>query len=193
MPAKTAKGPIGFDVSISDPKERIQAYIDTYRNDEEYEGFESTLMKSLHIISASVSLPNPNPPQASSTLATTTFALPVVPALCNPMGNMHGGAVATLADMATTMATAPLSQRGFWEFGGVSRTLSVTYLKPVKVGGVVEVVCEVRSIGRRLSVTQCVVREKETGEMLALAEHGKSALLDQTFPPVRGRGDRSNL
>ncbi|KAK4502192.1 hypothetical protein PRZ48_005617 [Zasmidium cellare] len=185
MASRTAKGPIGFDVSIQDPKERIQAYIDTYRNDKSYGGFEASLMKAIHV--TSVSLQHPAP---SSTLATSTFELVVIPPLCNPMGNMHGGAVATLADMATTMATAPLSQPGFWDFGGVSRTLSVTYLKPVRLGRTVEIVCEVRSIGRRLSVTQCVIRQKETGEMLALAEHGKSALADQTFPVSGGGGAR---
>lgn len=38
-----------------------------------------------------------------------------------------------------------------------------------------------------VAVIQCVIREKESGEMLALAEHGKSALADQTFPAV-GKG-----
>lgn len=101
-------------------------------------------MSSINIVSVLF------PQSPSTTLATTIFELIVNPPLCNPMGNMHGGAVATLADMATTMATAPLAQKGFWEFGGVSRTLSVTYLKPVKLGGVVRVECEVRSIGKRL-------------------------------------------
>lgn len=163
-------------------------------------------MSSIDIVSASF------PQSPSTTLATTIFELTVSPPLCNPMGNMHGGAVATLADMTTTMATAPLAQKDFWEFGGVSRTLSVTYLKPVKLGGVARVECQVRSIGRRLcklclstmpavsfvkrtdanifflAVIQCVIREKNSGEMLALAEHGKSALVDQTFPVNRSGG-----
>lgn len=42
------------------------------------------------------------------------------------------------------------------------------------------------------AVIQCVIREKETGEMLALAEHGKSALADQTFPVVGNGGARSS-
>lgn len=48
------------------------------------------------------------------------------------------------------MATAPMSKEGFWDFGGVSRTLGVTYLKPVQLGAVVSVECQLRSIGRRL-------------------------------------------
>lgn len=52
--------------------------------------------------------------------------------------------------MATTMATAPVAEKGWWEFGGVSRTLGVTYLRPVKGGREVRVECVVRGVGRRL-------------------------------------------
>jgi acyl-coenzyme A thioesterase PaaI-like protein len=38
--------------------------------------------------------------------ASVAFELTCPSGLCNPMDRMHGGAMATLADMATTMATA---------------------------------------------------------------------------------------
>lgn len=167
--------PIGFDVSLP-PKERIQKYIDTYRNDPAYkvkhipntsfrhltsfQGFESALMYSLNLIS--VHAQSPKDPSSAS-LATTIFELTVIPQLCNPMNNMHGGAVATLADMATTMAAAPIARKGFWEFGGVSRTLSVTYLRPVRLGRVVRVECQVRSVGRRLC-KWCILLDLRFGD-----------------------------
>ena len=101
-------------------------------------------MRTISVHSASASS------TSGAELAHCVFHLRVLPAFCNPMGNMHGGAVALLADMATTMATAPASQPGWWEFGGVSRTLQVTYLKPVVGGTEVEVECFLRGAGRRL-------------------------------------------
>ena len=72
-----------------------------------------------------------------------------VPGLCNPIGRMHGGAVSLLADMSTTMATAPISNKDFWEFGGVTRTLNVTFLQPIPRGAVLLADCKLISIGKR--------------------------------------------
>ena len=82
--------------------------------------------------------------------AHAVFEIEVVPMFCNAMGNMHGGAIATVADIATTMAIAPISREGFWEYPGVSRTLNVTYLSPAQLGTVIVIECMLRSIGSRL-------------------------------------------
>jgi acyl-coenzyme A thioesterase 13 len=82
--------------------------------------------------------------------ATVTFELTVVPSLCNRMNILHGGAAALIFDMCTTMAVAPISRADFWAFGGLSRTLSVTFLRPVSLGTVVVIECEVIQIGKRL-------------------------------------------
>ncbi|EME42966.1 hypothetical protein DOTSEDRAFT_45021 [Dothistroma septosporum NZE10] len=81
--------------------------------------------------------------------------------------------------MATTFAQVAIAKDGFWEFGGVSRTLSVTYLKPIVQDTVVVIECSVRSVGKRSTVLQCVMKDKATGKLLALAEHGKAALASQ--------------
>jgi len=65
---------------------------------------------------------------------------------------MHGGAVALLIDMTTTLAVSPLSKEGFWHFGGVTRTLGLTCLRPVPGGERVLVECVVRGIGKRLGM-----------------------------------------
>jgi acyl-coenzyme A thioesterase 13 len=87
---------------------------------------------------------------AATPNATVKFEMAVTPALGSRMGNMHGGAIALVYDMCTTMCAAPLARKDFWWFGGVSRTLSVTYLRPVKVGMRIVVECEVLQIGSRL-------------------------------------------
>jgi hypothetical protein len=79
--------------------------------------------------------------------------------------------------------------------------LSVTYLNPAFVGETVVIDCALKSIGRRLcklvrfasvpepverpilmevAVTQCVVKQKQSGKLVALAEHGKAALGEQS-------------
>jgi acyl-coenzyme A thioesterase 13 len=45
--------------------------------------------------------------------ATVTFELLDTPAFGNRIGNMHGGVVALVYDMCTTMCVASLSQRDF--------------------------------------------------------------------------------
>jgi len=94
---------------------------------------------------------------------------------------MHGGFTAMLIDMTTTMTTAPVASEGFWEFGGVSRTMSITYLGPIVQGSVVEIETNVVGIGKRLSTTLCVVRDQGTGAVLATGEHGKAAIDLQKF------------
>ena len=82
--------------------------------------------------------------------AICVFEIEVLPGLSNSIGRMHGGAVALLADMATNMATAPVSEKGFWEQGGVTRTLNITLLQPIPRGITLTVECMLRSIGKRL-------------------------------------------
>lgn len=112
-------------------------------------------------------------------MVKVVFEVNVVQQLCNPMHNMHGGAVALLADMATTMAAAPAAREGFWEFGGVSRTLSVTFIKPIPRGTTARVECTLLSVGARLSLLRCIIKDSVSHALLATAEHGKVALSAQ--------------
>lgn len=99
--------------------------------------------------------------------------------MLNGMGNLHGGASATLIDHLTTIAIAPLSSKGKFEYGGVSRTLNVSYMKPAKSGEEVEAVCECVNVGRRLAAIRCVLRRESDGEILVTGEHHKASIDDQ--------------
>lgn len=55
-----------------------------------------------------------------------------------------------IVDMCTTLTQAPLAAPGYWEFGGVSRTLSVTYLRPIPKDTEILIVCEVVQVGKAL-------------------------------------------
>ncbi|KFY46803.1 hypothetical protein V494_00321 [Pseudogymnoascus sp. VKM F-4513 (FW-928)] len=91
------------------------------------------------------------------------------PSHANRLGNLHGGCASTIFDIATTVALVPISKPDFWKFVGVSRTLNVTYLRPVPVGETVVIECEVIAIGKRL----CTMRRKSDGALTCICEHGK--------------------
>jgi acyl-coenzyme A thioesterase 13 len=85
--------------------------------------------------------------------AIAKFSMVVVQNLCNRTGMLHGGAMSMIVDMATTLAQAPLATAGYWEFGGVSRTLNVTYLRPIPKDTEILIVCEVMQVGKALGMS----------------------------------------
>ncbi|PLN80724.1 HotDog domain-containing protein [Aspergillus taichungensis] len=68
----------------------------------------------------------------------------VGPNYCSHIGIMHGGAISLIFDLCTTMCAAPSDFRAF---GGVSRTLNVTFLRHVRQGSWVRIYCVLLHIG----------------------------------------------
>ncbi|KIX09205.1 uncharacterized protein Z518_00284 [Rhinocladiella mackenziei CBS 650.93] len=160
---------MAFDVSVPDPKERIQVYIDAYRKSDpaNHQGFDEVFMREhISVVSAT----------RSADKAAAVFEMKAAPVFTNRMGNMHGGAVAMIHDMCTTMTAAPLAKKEFWWFGGVSRTLSITYLRPVRKDMELSIECEVLQQGMRLSTIRSQMRNKKTGALLSVAEHNKASI-----------------
>lgn len=106
------------------------------------------------------------------------------------MKNLHGGCCATLFDWCTTTALVLVSKKGFWRFKGVSRTLNVTYLRPVPEGEVVLIESELVHAGKNLcepvvvsspqintnayiGALKGVMKRKSDGAILTMCEHGK--------------------
>lgn len=117
-------------------KERVLALENEMLQDPEYSGFDTFSLKNsgLALLDA-----QPN---------RTTWQLDIGSHLCNKSGNLHGGAAATIMDNLTSTALITIMKDGFLDGGHVSRTITMSYLRPVPDGSRVRVECEVQSAGR---------------------------------------------
>lgn len=101
------------------------------------------------------------------------FSFTVRPENCNASGNLHGGCTATLFDFATSMPLTFVNKPGFWLQLGVSRTLNVSYLRPIPCGSKILIDCELLSIGKTLCMTRGLMKRESDGVVLTSCEHGK--------------------
>nr|OQO18784.1 hypothetical protein B0A51_13756 [Rachicladosporium sp. CCFEE 5018] len=97
-------------------------------------------------------------------LTLVTYAFPVSEFHCNMSGNMHGGFQSTAFDMLTSLAImANLEPGNPFMDGGVSRTLSVTYLRPAPLGEMLVMECEVTHVGKRMAMTRGLLKRERDG------------------------------
>jgi acyl-coenzyme A thioesterase 13 len=87
---------------------------------------------------------------------------------------MHGGAAGVIFDMSTTSALCPLARPNYWQFmGGVTRTLNISYLKPVPIGVTVLLRSKVVSVGRQMAMIQGTMTSLDEKVVYCTAEHHK--------------------
>lgn len=99
-----------------------------------------------------------------------TFLYTVETPHCNTLASLSGGAATTLIDFLTTLPLCHVADPA-WAYLGVSRTLSLTFLKPAPAGKTVRIECEVLGVGRKLATVRATVKS-EDGAVLIVAEHG---------------------
>ncbi|KAL1897032.1 hypothetical protein Sste5346_004236 [Sporothrix stenoceras] len=102
-----------------------------------------------------------------------SFAFTVRPKHCNRMNSLHGGCIASIFDFTTTLSLARIGRPGFWDSLGVSRSLSVTYLRPAPAGTELLIDCEVVQVGRTLAALRGSIKRRRDGQLVAVCEHGK--------------------
>ncbi|KAG6224659.1 hypothetical protein E4U34_000122 [Claviceps purpurea] len=147
-----------------DPIQRAREFL-ARDDDERWRAGEwmSTLLPHLNVTSADPSAP-----------ARVTFSFTCLDHHCNRLGNLHGGAAATLFDLCTTMPLVLISKPGFWQFLGVTRNLNVSYFRPVPKGEEVVIEAEAVQVGKRLATLKGVMRRKRDGEIVSICEHLKA-------------------
>ncbi|KAF3070814.1 putative thioesterase superfamily protein [Daldinia childiae] len=156
--------------------EKVEAYLKLASESQDPNNHEwmTTIAPYLSIISYSSSPPHPS----------ITFRFTVQPIHSNGLGNLHGGCASTIFDACTTLPLHLISKPGFWQYTGVSRTLNVTYLRPVPVGTTVDIKCDILHAGRKLCALRgemkAVIDDSREGPLLVVCEHGKAS----TDPPV---------
>lgn len=110
-------------------------------------------------------------------LANVVFAFPVEKYYCNNSNTMHGGFQATAFDNLTSLAIMCNATPGStWLDAGVSRVLTVNYLRPAMEGEVLLCECEVVQVGKRMAMTRGVLRREKDGKVVSTCEHNKSAV-----------------
>ncbi|KAL2357862.1 thioesterase family protein [Cryomyces antarcticus] len=156
--------------------DRANAWLDSIRDIPDYDRFDApiSLRSSLRLISASG--PDPSSPASSTSVATTTFEFKVTHQLCNGGGTLHGGAVALIFDMCTSITIACAAGEGFWNTAHVSRTLNCTYLRPLPEGEDAIIESEVVHLGKAMGLTRGVIKRKKDGAVCYTCEHGKASL-----------------
>ncbi|RDL33625.1 Thioesterase ester dehydrase-isomerase [Venustampulla echinocandica] len=160
---------IGDGVSAED---RVRSILEGSMGDDIFQGWGASLVhEDIQLVTA------------SSNPGRVVFRYTVKPSHCNRLGNLHGGCTATLFDICTTTSLAPIAKEGFWVFAGVSRTLSVTYIRPIPVGETVLIDCEVVHAGKRLCALKGQMKRESDGAVMAVCEHGKVSI----DPPVASK------
>lgn len=124
-----------LDIQHLPIRDRVLALQKEISQDPEYQGFDSlTLKGGVQLLEA-----EPN---------RTVWEMVISSRLCNKSGNLHGGAAATLMDNLTSTALVTISKPGFLDAGHVSRTITMSYLRPVPNGSTVRVECDVQAAGK---------------------------------------------
>lgn len=108
--------------------------------------------------------------------ATGTFTFKVAPFYCNGSGNLHGGAQSMMYDICSSLVLQSIGKRGFWINAGVSRVLTVNYLRPAPEGTELEMECEVVAAGKTLAMLRAVLKRADNGAAISTCEHNKAAV-----------------
>ena len=79
-------------------------------------------------------------------------------------------------DICTSLTLQAVSTPGRFLNGGVSRVLTVNYLRPAPEGTELELETEVISAGKNLAMLRGVLRRASDGAAISTCEHTKAAI-----------------
>ena len=145
-------------------EQRCPAVFEMFAQDKTYTGWDGRYMsEGVKFVSCSPDGQN------------VTFELIIDASLCQQQGVMHGGAASSILDNLTSVPLLLIAKPGFLDGGNVSRTLTLTYLRPVTEGMKVRVEAEVMSVGKTMANTRGVMKDKK-GRVCVECTHDKVIL-----------------
>jgi len=99
----------------------------------------------------------------------TKHKMAVTEALCNYANNLHGGAIASIIDEASTYALLAVSQKP-----GVSVDLSVSYASAAPLGSQIVITSKVVKVGKTLAFLESYITlEGDESKVIAFGKHTK--------------------
>ncbi|OJD14732.1 hypothetical protein AJ78_04958 [Emergomyces pasteurianus Ep9510] len=116
------------------PWDQIQAFLNTASAYPESSTWDASCMKTIKLVKVETN--------------TAEFEFTVTQQMCNSLGILHGGCTTTILDMLTSMA-AFAAPEGDKMVSTLSRTLSMTFLRPVPMGTKVRVVVQMVAAGKK--------------------------------------------
>ena len=161
-----------LDFSLS-PEDRVRSIWNDLADDPEYMGFDTVLMRNIKLISASI--------DPESGYGKTEFEVTIPPSLCNKTGVLHGGAACTMLDNLTSTPLQCMAKPGFLDNGHVSRTIAMSYLRPVPAGATVKVACTAMAVGKVTANVVGVMRTLD-GKVCVTCVHDKAVFTERRFP-----------
>lgn len=159
--------------AISDLRalQRLEALRDAHINATPAGNFDSGLSPKIKILSGSVS------PDGIS--GTARFSLAFPKAYINIQhGGVHGGAIATLLDNAMNCSVAVLAVPGTgrWQHGGLTKGLTISYMKMIEAGEEVVVDVEIVCSNAKVATIRGTMRSAKDGQVLAVCGMEKVAV-----------------
>jgi acyl-coenzyme A thioesterase 13 len=131
----------------------------------DYAGWDARLTReSCTLISATATTP-----------ANAVFDVTIDPYLWNVGGTLHGSAASTILDNLTGEALHVAARKGWMDYRSVSRTLTVTFLRPVVMGSKVRVEVEMVGTRRTMANVRRVIRDAK-GRVCVSCVHDKAVL-----------------
>ncbi|XP_015996382.2 acyl-coenzyme A thioesterase 13 [Rousettus aegyptiacus] len=88
----------------------------------------------------------------------------------NRMGTVHGGFIATLVDVVSSLALLYTTEK---RTCGVSVDMNITYTSPAKLGEEIMITAHVLKQGRKLGFAYVDLTNKATGKLIAQGRHTK--------------------
>lgn len=144
---------------------KIRKYVSAYADSMPPENVDGSFIRQSVLTSVTAET------DTSNAKAIFTIAVPPFCSNNRVTKNMHGGAVATFFDNATSMAV--FACRNAWEDSGVTRNLNVTYFRPAVEGETIAIESEVLQLTKRLATIRGVMKRVSDGTVIAICQHDK--------------------